>query len=327
VSDYNKGFLFPEDIAFICSKHSNVLLDTKKILGSWANKAHLIKINNYEYNNSLPFLTPELNNKIISVTGEDRVFIAGKFDDDQKKFIERWKNHKPKSYLDDVVKFSHKVFALEKCADAIKDSVDYLIWLDADVITKKPIDYEYLKELLPADDEVVSYLNRKDLHSECGFVVYNMKADGYDLLHQMKNEYVLGTFNDYKHGITDCHVLDFCLQGKKFKNLSPHYVYGQSDINVWPQTRLAERMAHRKGNRKYETHEKRQIKNMQQSGVVDSDNLSVKTKNCLDKIIWPIMLQYTPHALYIVTRKTPITFAVNTSKTDRRFITIVICII
>lgn len=144
---------------------------------------------------------PELNNKVLdALGGEGRCFVANQFDKEQLDFIERWKDYKPRSYLDEVVKFSHKVFALEKCADAIKDEVDYIIWLDADVITKKPIDLEYLQSVFPAEDEVVSYLQRKGLHSECGFVVYNMKAGGYDLLRQMKNEYIVSDFKEYKLG-------------------------------------------------------------------------------------------------------------------------------
>lgn len=229
----------------------------------------------------------ELNNAIITILGEGRSFISGKFDADQLAFKERWKDWKPKSYLDDVVKFSHKVFALEKCADALKDTVDYLIWLDADVITKKPVDYEWLKTVLPADDEVVSYLHRKGLHSECGWVAYNMKAGGYELLLQMKNEYVLGNFSDYPKGATDCHVIDRCLEGKKFKDLCPFYVLNESDINVWVKSKLSERMTHRKGNRKHQAAANRgkepppappKVPN----GIVDAGDMKVKTRNCLD---------------------------------------------
>lgn len=223
----------------------------------------------------------ELNNKIVTILGEERCFIAGKFEEEQKAFIEAWKDHKPKSYLDDAVKFSHKVFALEKCADAIKDSHDYLIWLDADVITKKPIDYEWLKTVLPADDEVVSYLARKGLHSECGWVAYNLKAGGYDLLKAMKDEYLSGSVpQNYTKGLTDCHVIDRCLEGKKFKDLCPDYEYGKSDINVWPESKLAENMAHRKGNRKYKAADNRG--KAQQSGIVDANDMKVKTRNCMD---------------------------------------------
>jgi bifunctional ADP-heptose synthase (sugar kinase/adenylyltransferase) len=69
ISDYNKGFLKESDIEYICSKHDCVFLDTKKILGTWAEKAKFIKINDYEYNNSKNFLNENLSSKIIHTDG------------------------------------------------------------------------------------------------------------------------------------------------------------------------------------------------------------------------------------------------------------------
>ena len=71
ISDYNKGFLSESDIADICSSHPLVFLDTKKILGSWADEAAFIKINNYEFKNSEKFITGKLQNKIIRTRGLD----------------------------------------------------------------------------------------------------------------------------------------------------------------------------------------------------------------------------------------------------------------
>lgn len=71
VSDYNKGFLSEKDIEYICKNHSNVFLDTKKILGAWASYAKFIKINDYEYNNSKPYLTDELDKKVIHTMGSE----------------------------------------------------------------------------------------------------------------------------------------------------------------------------------------------------------------------------------------------------------------
>jgi D-beta-D-heptose 7-phosphate kinase/D-beta-D-heptose 1-phosphate adenosyltransferase len=71
ISDYDKGFLTEDDINEICFKHSNVFLDTKKILGTWAQHAKYIKINDYEYQNSKPYMSPELKNKIIHTMGSD----------------------------------------------------------------------------------------------------------------------------------------------------------------------------------------------------------------------------------------------------------------
>lgn len=69
ISDYNKGFLTSEDITYICENHSNVFIDTKKILGNWISKAKFIKINDIEYKKSKQFLTPELSEKIIHTMG------------------------------------------------------------------------------------------------------------------------------------------------------------------------------------------------------------------------------------------------------------------
>ena len=71
ISDYNKGFLTESDIEQICSKHPNVFLDTKKVLGSWASGAKYIKINNFEYENSKPFITSLLDEKLIHTKGGD----------------------------------------------------------------------------------------------------------------------------------------------------------------------------------------------------------------------------------------------------------------
>ena len=69
VSDYNKGFLNQEAISYITQKHSNVFLDTKKPISQWASKAKFIKINNYEYERSLPMKNKDLEDKIIVTKG------------------------------------------------------------------------------------------------------------------------------------------------------------------------------------------------------------------------------------------------------------------
>lgn len=227
-----------------------------------------------------------LNNAIVDIVSENRVFIAGLYDDGQKAFMERWKNHKPKSYIDDVVKFSHKVFALEKCADALKDTHDVLIWLDADVITKRPITHEWLEEVLPGENEVCSYLGRDTLYSECGWVAYNLKCQGLDLLQSMKKAYTDDWFKNLTNGWTDCHVFDFFrdrIDNADSKNLSPFFKYGTHAIDVWPQSKLAEKTVHRKGRKKVMAAENRGIAQGQQGPqIIDANNLNIKTRNCLD---------------------------------------------
>jgi bifunctional ADP-heptose synthase (sugar kinase/adenylyltransferase) len=78
VSDYNKGFMTEKDIEHICSNHQNVFIDTKKVLGSWAEKAAFIKINDNEYKNSEKHLTETLASKIIHTMGSDGCEFRGK---------------------------------------------------------------------------------------------------------------------------------------------------------------------------------------------------------------------------------------------------------
>lgn len=56
VSDYNKGFLNEEDIAYLTFKHPNVICDTKKKLGDWCKDLRFIKLNRSEYENNKEFI-------------------------------------------------------------------------------------------------------------------------------------------------------------------------------------------------------------------------------------------------------------------------------
>jgi bifunctional ADP-heptose synthase (sugar kinase/adenylyltransferase) len=56
VSDYNKGFLTEEDIAYIAYKHPNTICDTKKKLGEWCKDLRFIKLNRTEFENNKEFI-------------------------------------------------------------------------------------------------------------------------------------------------------------------------------------------------------------------------------------------------------------------------------
>jgi len=62
ISDYNKGFLTEEDIFYIGKSHPLTFLDTKKLLGPWAESIKYIKINNEEHNRTIHTIK---NNKIL----------------------------------------------------------------------------------------------------------------------------------------------------------------------------------------------------------------------------------------------------------------------
>ena len=71
ISDYNKGFLSESIIEQICELHPLVFLDTKKILGSWAQKAAFIKINHFEFLKSQPFVNSVIMDKLIHTRGSE----------------------------------------------------------------------------------------------------------------------------------------------------------------------------------------------------------------------------------------------------------------
>jgi len=86
------------------------------------------------------------------------------------------------SYLFDSVRFANKVFCV---THAIKTSVekeyDYVIWLDADTYTFRPMPRDFLESLLPTNT-MLTYLGRQNpkvndggKYPECGFVGYNLK--------------------------------------------------------------------------------------------------------------------------------------------------------
>jgi bifunctional ADP-heptose synthase (sugar kinase/adenylyltransferase) len=77
ISDYNKGFLSEETIQFICENHPCVFIDTKKPVSRFCKDAKYIKINDFEYQNSLPFLDDNLSAKIIHTVGERGCFFEG----------------------------------------------------------------------------------------------------------------------------------------------------------------------------------------------------------------------------------------------------------
>jgi len=72
ISDYNKGFLSEEDIAYICKHHSKVFIDTKKPVGNFLRDVLYIKINNFEYERSLP-ISKNIKDKIIVTKNGDPV--------------------------------------------------------------------------------------------------------------------------------------------------------------------------------------------------------------------------------------------------------------
>jgi bifunctional ADP-heptose synthase (sugar kinase/adenylyltransferase) len=72
ISDYCKGFLNEEDIKYISTQHPLTFLDTKKLLGNWADNITFIKLNSIEYNQNKEILSSSsiLFSKVIKTRGK-----------------------------------------------------------------------------------------------------------------------------------------------------------------------------------------------------------------------------------------------------------------
>tara|TARA_B100000214_G_scaffold374580_1_gene357822 strand:- start:3711 stop:4580 length:870 start_codon:yes stop_codon:yes gene_type:complete len=87
---------------------------------------------------------------------------------------------KKESYLWNAVKFSFKVSCITHAVKTYTD-YDYVIWLDDDTYTFRPIPKSFIKDLCPTDT-LVTYLGRENdrgsnKYPECGLVGYNIKHD------------------------------------------------------------------------------------------------------------------------------------------------------
>jgi hypothetical protein len=157
----------------------------------------------------------------------------------------------PNNYRHQTTRFCHKVFAIKRARDAIEkqkaenlDAPRYLIWMDADVITNRPISMEDIQKCLP--DGAVSYLGRKDWpHSECGWLAFDMENEG-------------GVFIDVWHGLYvsdeilkllethDSWAFDYVKNSKdapKTTNLTE----GKPGMDIWPHSPMGEWSTHFKG--------------------------------------------------------------------------------
>lgn len=82
-------------------------------------------------------------------------------------FKSKYSYFKAPWYTFDVVRFSHKVFAV---ADALKDHDGLGVWMDADIVPFADIPEGYIESLLPRDTYIALF-KRTGMHSECGFWV------------------------------------------------------------------------------------------------------------------------------------------------------------
>ena len=102
------------------------------------------------------------------------------------------------SFLWDAVRFANKVFCI---VNAVRNSTeyDYVLWLDADTFTFRPVPMDFFENVLPADT-MLTYLGRENptlndggVYPECGFVGYNLKhPETQNFINDWEQLYVTG---------------------------------------------------------------------------------------------------------------------------------------
>lgn len=156
------------------------------------------------------------------------------------------------SFLWDAVRFSNKVFCI---INAIRNSndYDYVLWLDADTYTFKPVPISLFKDLLKADT-MLTYLGRGDIYPECGFVGYNLKhKEIQNFVNDWEKLYVDGSiFNllEWHDSAVFWHLSKIYTEQKGIAVNDIGHAKGVKGHHVFVNSVLGSYIDHFKGNRK-----------------------------------------------------------------------------
>lgn len=201
--------------------------------------------------------------------------IAAGWEKDHADFVARNRDRDdPTNYRKQAVRFCHKVFAISRAYKAIQAAkannevcARYLVWLDADVITNRPVTYDEISECLPKEGDAVAYLGRKDWpHSECGWLAFDLENGGGDLISSVTDEYVSDRVFSHKEW-HDSWIWDQFIKGT---NLTE----GKPGMDIWPHSPMGKWSTHHKGPVAKQ-------KMMPQVKPVSGSNIIIQTKNSI----------------------------------------------
>ena len=181
---------------------------------------------------------------------------------DYYNFCKKFKSYKNKQddYRLNAFRFAYKVFAMKKAVSIA--SSDFLIWLDADIKTVKPITNEFLLQLTDRQ-KYMSYLGRSHVkkknvrYSENGFTIFNRKHPLHTLFwEKIQRMYSGGELFELSEW-HDSFVFDVVRNLlEKENNCSNVNIsnFGIKDVgnesHVFVASILGDYMDHKKGNRK-----------------------------------------------------------------------------
>ena len=165
------------------------------------------------------------------------------------------------SFLWDAVRFANKVFCV---INAVRNSneYDYVLWIDADTFTFRPVPTDFFTGLLPKET-MLTYLGRENptlgnggVYPECGFVGYNLAhPETQNFINDWEQLYITGDvfkILEWHDSYVFWH-LSKIYRAEKYilvndigyhKGVKGHHVFINSELGLY--------MDHFKGNRKLE---------------------------------------------------------------------------
>ena len=165
---------------------------------------------------------------------------------------------KVKFYFDirwDAIRFSYKPFSIYQSLEHVPVDLDCLIWTDSDLRCKKKFYPNDMKEFLPQNKDIMSYLGRKDTYSECGFLGFNLRnnltKDFIDRIIEIYETGEIFSLNQWHDSFIWDHVrIEFTNQKNgNFKNISGG---AYEKAHVYINTKLGEFFDHLKGPKRKE---------------------------------------------------------------------------
>ena len=160
------------------------------------------------------------------------------------------------SWRMDAIKWCHKVYAMTDLSLEISEKEakgGWLIWLDADTETTKPLSEERVLAFLPEKAELV-HLGRKDVdYSETSFVAFNLDYQSpHYMLADLRGCYDIGevvSYREWHDGFIFERLLKiYIAHGMKVHNLTPDV----KGLSAFANSPVSQYMKHFKGNLKSE---------------------------------------------------------------------------
>lgn len=247
----------------------------------------LIKVTNDDMQKVVEDSLTNLASKVGDYKAGRKLHVELGMTPEEVDFYTRHKNYvNDGDYRTNYIDFSHKIFALYQAyLFAVKESIDYIIWLDSDIVVKDEVSIEDIEKWHNNAD--VAYLGRKDWdHSECGLVIYKTATAG-KFIEEFHRMYVSDDVLKQEQ-YHDSYIFDRIRE--QFPNLVYHNISeGIEGRDVFNESVLGQKLLHYKGP----LGKKKLIEQVKRSGdiaagkkVDDSVNVNdviIKTKNCVDK--------------------------------------------